>query len=147
MEEAVVVLCAAALVVFAAVTVVVAAEFGVVVGVEGVGGEGPGFDGGAEGFGAHGPAGGIGLGVDKTVLAVFVWDLSVRACALGAERDTLGRGSGGGVGDCEHGDDGADNDGGGSRAFRADQGVAVAVVGFHADGGHCEVGAVDGNHG
>lgn len=147
MEEAVVVLCAAALVVFAAVTVVVAAEFGVVVGVEGVGGEGPGFDGGAEGLGAHGAAGGVGLGVDEAVLAVLIWDFGVRACALGAERDALGCGSGGGVSDCEHGDDGADNDRGGSRAFRADQGVAVAVVGFHADGGHGEIGAVDGNHG
>ncbi len=147
MEEAVVVLGAAALVVFAAVAVVFGAEVGVAVGVEGVGGEGSGFDGGAEGFGAHGPARSVGLGVDEAVLAVFVWDFRVGACAVGAERDALRRCSGGGVGDCEHGDDGADDDGGGSGALCADQGVAVAVVGFHADGGHGEVGAVDGDHG
>ena len=145
MEEAVIVLCAAALVVFAAVAVVVAG-FGVIVGVEGVSGERAGFDGRAEGFGAHGSARSVGLGVDQAVLAVFIWDFGVGACALGAERNALGCGSGGGVGDCEHGDDGANDDGCGSGAFCADQGIAVAVVGFHADGGHGEVGAIDGDH-
>lgn len=147
MEEAVIILCATALIVFAAVPVVFGTVFGVAVGIKGVGGEGAGFDGGAEGFGAHGAAGGIGLGVDEAVLAVFVGDFCVGARALGAEGDALRCGTRGGVGDCEHGDDGTDDDRGGPGAFGADQGVAVAVIGFHADGGHGEVGAVDGDHG
>ena len=66
---------------------------------------------------------------------------------LAAEGDALGSGAGGGVGDCKHGDDGADDDGGGAGAASADEWVAVLVVGFHGDGGHGEVGAVDGYHG
>ena len=66
---------------------------------------------------------------------------------LAAEGDALGSGAGGGVCDCKHGDDSADDDGGGACAAGADEGVAVLVVGFHGDGGHGEVGAVDGDHG
>ena len=68
------------------------------------------------------------------------------AC-LAAEGDALGSGAGGGVCDCEHGDDCTDDDGGGAGAAGANERVAVLVVGLHGDGGHGEVGAVDGYHG
>ena len=68
------------------------------------------------------------------------------AC-LGAERDALGGGAGGGVGNGEHGDDGTDNNGGCACASCTDQGVAIAVVGLHGNGRHSQVGAIDGDHG
>ncbi len=147
MEEAVVVLGAASLVVFAAVAVVLGVGVGGVV-VEGVGGEGAGFDGGAQGFGAHLAPRGAWLRVHQPVLRVVGADFAVGVVrGVVAEGDALRCGAGCGVGDCEHGYDGADDDGGGAGAARADQGVAVMVVGFHADGRHGEVGAVDGDHG
>lgn len=66
---------------------------------------------------------------------------------LGAQRYTLGRGTGGGVGNGEHGDDGTNDDGGRASASGTDQGVAITVVGFHRYGRHGQVGAVDGDHG
>ena len=66
---------------------------------------------------------------------------------LAAEGDTLGSGAGGSVCDCEHCDDCADNDRGGAGAAGANERVAVLVVGFHGNGGHGQVGAVDGYHG
>lgn len=51
--------------------------------------------------------------------------------------------------DRQHGDDGAYDYGcgAGGAAAAADQRVAGSFVGFHADGGHGQVGAVDGDHG
>ena len=67
---------------------------------------------------------------------VFEAEFAVGVGGLGAEGDALGSGAGGGVCDCEHCDDGADDDGGGAGTAGADEGVAVLVVGFHGDGGH-----------
>jgi len=59
----------------------------------------------------------------------------------------LGCSASGGISDGEHSNDGADDDRGCAGAASANQGVTVLVIGFHADSGHGEVGAVDGDHG
>lgn len=66
---------------------------------------------------------------------------------LASQRNALGRSARSRVGDCEHSNDGADDDGSRTSAASADQRVALVVVGFHGDGGHGQVGAVDGYHG
>ena len=119
----------------------------IIVVVERVGRQGPGLDGGTEGFGAHLPARGRGLLVDEAVLGVVGADFAVRVARVAAERDPLRGGAGGGVGDGEHGEHRTEDDGGGAGAAGPDQRVAVVVVGLHAHGGHGEVGAVDGDDG
>ena len=120
---------------------------GVVVVVEGVGGQTACFDGGAEGFSAHLAAGGRGLLVDHAVLGVVGRaELVVGMAGLASQCDALGCGTGGCVCDCEHGDDCADDNGCGAGASGADKRVAVVVIRLHADGGHGEVCAVDGYH-
>ena len=81
------------------------------------------------------------------MLVVFGADFRVRMAGRRAEGDALRRGSGGCVGDGEHRDDGAEDDGKGARAVGADDGVALLVVGLHTNGREGQVGAVDGNHG
>ena len=66
---------------------------------------------------------------------------------LGAEGEPLGCGPSCSVGDCEHGHDGANDDGGCASSFGTDQRVAVAVIGLHGDGGHGEIGAIYRYHG
>lgn len=144
MEERVVVLGAGALVVLGVAAIV---RVVVVVVVESVGGETACLDGGAQGFGAHFAAAVAWLLVHEAVLDFVVGDFRVGIAAFYAEGDALCGGAGGGVGDGEHGDDGADDDRDGAGAARPDQWVAVLVVGFHGYGGHGEVGAVDGDHG
>ena len=93
-------------------------------------------------------AAGTGLLVYEAVLsAFFVANLAVGVASGTAECYALGSSAGGRVGNCEHGDDGAEDDGRGAGAVGSNQGVAFAVVRFHADGRHGEVGAVDGDHG
>lgn len=52
-----------------------------------------------------------------------------------------------GVGDRQHRHNCADDDGCLACALSTNQGIAMLVVGFHGDGGHGEVRAVDGNDG
>ena len=65
---------------------------------------------------------------------------------LASQCYALGGGASGCVCDGEHGDDCTYDDRGGPGASGADQGVAVVVIGLHADGGHGQVCAVDGDH-
>lgn len=57
------------------------------------------------------------------------------------------RSTGGRVCNCEEGDNRTENDGGGASAARAEQWVALFIIGLHGNGGHGEVGTVDGDHG
>ena len=142
-EETVVVLRAIAFVVFAVFRVVLVV--GVIVVVEGGGWESARCDGCLECFGAHLPMGGWLLR-DQAVFVVVGGELSVGVAAVGAHGEALGCGAGGRVGDREHGDNGAEDDGGSAGTAGADQGVAVFVVGFHGDGREGQVGAVDCYH-
>ena len=84
---------------------------------------------------------------DQAVFIVVGGELGVGVAAVGAHGEALRCGAGGCVGDCEHGDDGAEDDGGGAGAAGADQGVAVFIVGFHGDSREGQVRTVDGYHG
>lgn len=81
------------------------------------------------------------------MLGVVGADFAVGVARVAAEGDPLGGGAGCGVSNGEHGEDGAEDGGGGAGTASADQRVAVVVVGFHAHGGHGEIGAVDGDDG
>ena len=81
------------------------------------------------------------------MLGLVVADFGVSVAGLRTEGETLSCGAGRGVSDCEHGDDGADDDGSRTGAASTDQRVAVFVIGLHGHGGHGQVGAVDGDHG
>jgi hypothetical protein len=117
--------------------------------VEGRGGEGTGFDGGAERGLAHIPPG-LGLLRNQTMLVIVCSDSRISVAvrvALGAEGEAVSGGAGGGVCDGYESDDCTDDDGCFAGAAGADERVALVVVGFHADGGEGQVGAVDGDDG
>lgn len=132
MEERVIVLRAPPLVVLAS-TAVLALVIIIIRVVEGVRRERSCVDGGAEGFGAHLTAR-RGLLVYKAVLDFFVADLAVGVAGVVAKRDTLSRGASCRVGNCEHGDDSAEDSRCGPCASSSDEGIAVPVVRLHADG-------------
>ena len=145
MEQAVVVLRPAPLVVLDCVAIVRV----IVVIVQRIGGKTPRLDCRAEGFSAHFPARVARLLVDHAVLRLVLAEADVRVRCRRGEREALGRGAGGGVGDRQHGDDGAEDDGrGAGSGVGVYQGVVAAlVVRFHGHGGEGEVGAVDGYDG
>lgn len=69
--------------------------------------------------------------------------------SLAAEGDGLGCSAGGGVGDRDDGEEGTENDGRSTGTTGFEERVAslvLGVVGFHRDGGHGEVCAVNGDH-
>lgn len=144
MEERIVVLCSIALVVTRVFTRRWLVFVFAVRVVKCRGREGSAFDGGAEGSLAH-VAAGFGLLSDETMFVVVATDLGVAIAvrvSLSTEGEAVGCGTGGSIGDGHKGDDCADDDGGFAGAAGADERVALVVVGFHADCGHGEVGAV-----
>src|SRR5271154_3228826 len=136
------------LVVFAVVAAVVG--FVVRIFVQGGGGDGACFDGGAKGGGAHLAARSGLLGYEAMLVVVLGRELGVGVVVVvgsfGAEGEALGCGAGSCVGDCEHGDDGPEDDSGGSGATSADEWVAVLIVRLHGDGRQGKVCAVHGDH-
>lgn len=104
-----------------------------------------GFDGGAEGLGAH--LGASRLGRDE---AMFVAVESAVASVAGgggaAESGGLSSRSGCSIGNRQQGNDGTENDRCGSGAASTEKWVALFVIWLHGDGGHGEVGTVDGDH-
>lgn len=108
-----------------------------------------GLNGGLQGLRAHlAPAAGLRHGLVHAVLRarrVVLRELAVLAAAavsVAAQRETVRRGAGGGVGHGEEGDDGAEDDAGPPRAGGAHERVAVLIVGLHAHGRKSEVGAI-----
>lgn len=67
--------------------------------------------------------------------------------ALGQRTNALRCSTGGRVRDCDKGDDSSEDDRGSTGATRAEQRVALLVVGLHRHGRHGKVSAVDGDHG
>jgi hypothetical protein len=93
---------------------------------------------------------GFGLLGDEAVFVVIATNRRVAVAVrvtLGAEGEAVCGGAGGCVCDGNESDDCADDDGCFAGAARADERVALVVVGFHTDGGEGQVGAVDGDDG
>lgn len=147
MEKSVIVLGPCSFVVFASLSVLVVVVVVVIVFVESVGRETSRLDGRAKSLCAHLAAAAVRLLFHEAVVAFFLRELAVVVMRGVAEGEALGGGACCSVGDGGHRHDGANDDGGLLRASGSDQGVAVAVIGFHADGGHCEVRAVHSHHG
>lgn len=84
------------------------------------------------------------------MLVVFSADLSVAVSvrvALGAKSEAVRCCTGGGVGNSDESDNGADDDSRLTSSTGTDQGVALMVVRFHAHSGQGEISAVDGYNG
>lgn len=100
------------------------------------------FNGSAESLGSH-LAAGRGLLCHEIMLILF-WETD----AVGvAQAETLSGCASRRVSDRQHGDNGAHDNRSRPGALGADERVALLVVGLHGHGRHCEIGAVDGNHG
>ena len=81
------------------------------------------------------------------MLGFLFTEFRVSVAGLGAERETLRGSASGGISDCEHGDDSANDNRNGASATSTNERVALFVVRLHGHGRHDEVGAVDGDHG
>lgn len=145
MEQRVIVLRTSPLVIFTSLSIIVI--FAIVVVIECISWKRTCFYSSAQGFGAHLSAGSVRLLIDKAVFRFLVTELGIVLGAGRVQSDALGCSASGGIGDGEHSDDGADDDRSCAGAASADQGIALLVIRLHADSGHGEVGAVDGDHG
>ena len=130
-EERVVVLSVRLLVV---VAVVWALVFIIGVLVQSRSGQSTRLDSATESFGTHSTAA-FRLGRDHIMTAFLGFKWGVFAATLvGAKSESISGSTGGGVGAGDKGDDGAEDDGGLASAVRADERVAVLVIGLHGDG-------------